>query len=693
MPHSVLRVRIIKLNKKELRQFRKFDKVFNPRGEAVYALLNGGAPLHKGKRKLYTIDRAVEHINDGYNCGYVPLKNFCVIDIDDRTESLKVIEIVKAQGLKTWIIKTTRGIHLYFNRPEYFNKNMIKGRNALEITEYDYLVNNHIVLPWGFNKKVLRRKVLLSTTEVPDMPLWLHPLRLSKTADVLIEFPEHTMGDRNQNLFRHCCRLVEKRFSYEQIAEVATIIAKHVFDNSGDPYRDNELEDTLGSIRKYTPSTYSDGIDLVQFHMLDNNGNIIGVLDDAIVDYLVEIHNIIAIGGDIYIYHDGKYVREPKKVKGFIKYLMIKKFRTYKRILDIFKLLSIDIRIQKTWKQFNGHLDHINFKNGMYNLKTGLLEPHSPEYYSTSQVPHNYHKATVPFKETDYYNFLRVQCKMKLDDIKMILSYHLYSMTVRNNLKAFLMIVGPSNTGKSTLINLIERTVGESNISNVGIQELSQRFNATALFGKMLNSKADDRSDALQNISNLKMITGQDNITHERKGQDIFFFKAFSKLIFSFNQPPLQLEEKSDAFYKRLKYLSMYKVLNLTQNYVDSLFASVEEIIPHLVKYREVLYSGDIPSSRESIKGVISLRDASDTVEAFKNACIRKRDYNKSSSKIDVFNSYNLYCLEMDRTPHGKQIFYRLMEEKGYETVRRKVKGEKVYCYPGMLIKEYQSNG
>ena len=74
-------------------------------------------------------------------------------------------------------------------------------------------------------------------------------------------------------------------------------------------------------------------------------------------------------------------------------------------------------------------------------------------------------------------------------------------------------------------------------------------------------------------------------IMHERKGKEPFFFVPFAKLLFSFNQMPLQLEEKSNAFYKRMRVLSMNRELYLNNKYVNNLCSndSIEEIIPHLL--------------------------------------------------------------------------------------------------------------
>jgi phage/plasmid-associated DNA primase len=42
------------------------------------------------------------------------------------------------------------------------------------------------------------------------------------------------------------------------------------------------------------------------------------------------------------------------------------------------------------WEEFDSNLDYVNLTNGLYNMRTGKLEPHSPGYYSLNQKPFPY---------------------------------------------------------------------------------------------------------------------------------------------------------------------------------------------------------------------------------------------------------------------------------------------------------------
>ena len=47
-------------------------------------------------------------------------------------------------------------------------------------------------------------------------------------------------------------------------------------------------------------------------------------------------------------------------------------------------------------EKFDSNLDIVNLKNGLYNMRTGKLEPHSPDYYSLNQKPFPYNPKARP---------------------------------------------------------------------------------------------------------------------------------------------------------------------------------------------------------------------------------------------------------------------------------------------------------
>jgi phage/plasmid-associated DNA primase len=182
----------------------------------------------------------------------------------------------------------------------------------------------------------------------------------------------------------------------------------------------------------------------------------------------------------------------------------------------------------------------------------------------------------------------------------------------------------------------------------------------------------------------LKKITGGDEIMHEKKGKEPFFFVPFCKLLFSFNQLPLQLEEKSNAFYKRMRIVYMNKELFLNDDYVNDLCSpeSIAETIPYLLS---LLPMKDIPRTETSNKYVESLRQDSDSIHAFMtNVCHRCED--GFIPRTQLYEEYAKFCIDNGREGHKKHAFMRNLRSLGYKEIRDKKSRE--YCFHGLSFND-----
>ena len=168
---------------------------------------------------------------------------------------------------------------------------------------------------------------------------------------------------------------------------------------------------------------------------------------------------------------------------------------------------------------------------------------------------------------------------------------------------------------------------------------------------------------SLSSIDQLKKITGGDQIMHEKKGKEPFFFVPFAKLLFSFNQLPLQLEEKSNAFYKRMRILYMNNELFLNNDYVNDLCSdeSIEEVIPYLLT---LLPLEGIDHTKRSDQLVESLRQDSDSIHAFiSKKCRLAKD--AQVSKNEFYQAYCEFCINSGREAHKKHALKPIVTSAG----------------------------
>ncbi|MFR4563030.1 phage/plasmid primase, P4 family [Anaerotignum sp.] len=415
------------------------------------------------------------------------------------------------------------------------------------------------------------------------------------------------------------------------------------------------------------PVTAAGAGSLDRFHKFNNKGRPTGIYDFLVVEHLLQTEHIFVIGQTPYIYENGVYDGNLAEytIKDKIQKLLYMEVCTARNIGSIYKLLIDQKQLQKKYDEINTYPSYwINFKNGMLNPKTKELLPHDPKYFSINQIPWVYdpekaaadYPASAHFLNTSFY----------AEDIKTVFQFLGLCMTVETNFQYFFTLIGEGGNGKSILISLFEKIIGRNNVSSVALQELSQRFQGTRLFGKLLNSCADIPMGALEDDSVIKKITGGDSVTREHKGKDATEFLPYAKYLFSANRFPY-VGDKSDGFMRRLRIVVMDKKpkeidIHLKEKLLNELDFWILQGVAGL---RELLETNTLFESKKSTEKRLNIEKKNNTVVSFIEDCICTCE-NHNIKRADVYREYVAYCSDQGRSPSGKSVFFEEMETKGY---------------------------
>jgi len=424
---------------------------------------------------------------------------------------------------------------------------------------------------------------------------------------------------------------------------------------------------------KEGPSDPEGGRSLARFHQLNARGEAVGVLDREIVDYLIEKYPMFVFNGTPYLYQHGVYVQDHMghRTRAMISQLMERQFHKEPVIKRVYDLLVDQPEIQKHYDEINLQPKNwINFRNGYFDVTQWKMFPHDPKYLTVNQIPHPFN----PLREIKaddgkhVRDFLKVSLP-DLDDQETFWEYLGYSMTTDTCFQKFVMIKGPGGTGKSVLIALVEEIIGKENCVNISIQDLNKRFYATSLFGMLLNACADIPSSAMQSVDVLKKAVGEDPLLYEKKGRDPMKFFSYAKLLFSANEMPMNLDDKTNAYYRRLLVLNMNHIVTPEEkdiNLKEKLFREVDFCIFRAMVGLKALYSrGAFLESNGSQEAIDDLYRSADSVKAFLDDCTERKSGSREK-RSDVYEAYAGYCKENDRQAHGKSVFFNRMKEKGY---------------------------
>jgi len=174
-----------------------------------------------------------------------------------------------------------------------------------------------------------------------------------------------------------------------------------------------------------------------------------------------------------------------------------------------------------------------NIKNGLIDLDTRELLPHTPSYFSKYQMPRVYipEQKTIPEKLEKIYS---------ITPDREILHKFMVSMAQRYfKNEAAMFVYGPRGAGKSTMGLIIQNLFGKELVSNTYIQKLGSRFGLSNLYDKRLNIAIDLPPTKLNAdaVAKFKELTGRDGLIEvDVKGTPQFSYPINCFFVYGCNQ-------------------------------------------------------------------------------------------------------------------------------------------------------------
>lgn len=319
-------------------------------------------------------------------------------------------------------------------------------------------------------------------------------------------------------------------------------------------------------------------------------------------------------------------------------------------------------------------------KNGIIDLKTGKLSPHSKYLFITKMADVVFNKdADCP----EFKNFLNLIFNNNEELIRFVQKALGYSLTGDTGEQVLLILWGSGNNGKSTLINLINKILVLGNyadrIQSESIMQKDQnddkRNDLAALKGVRFLSCSEGDEGRYLNESLVKDVTGCDYIKTRFLYQEYFTYKPIFKLWYATNHKPI-IRGTDPAIWRRIMLIE-FKV-----NVPDALKKQNKDRIPN---YEDVLYEkessgilnwlieGCLAWGREGLnppKCVLesnsNYKNDMDLIQSFIDECCIV-DKNKVILFSILYNCYKQWCdINGDKALSTKKFAMRL-EEKGFD--------------------------
>lgn len=635
------------------------------------------------------------YTEDNLNIGIITgaISDIIVLDIDGE-EGFQALRDLNITLPDTLCASTGRGKHYYFehqthpilkNAAAFLPKVDIRTDGGLVVAppsvhptgrHYEWLNLGAEILPFP-------EDLLLALVELDKLKV------TKKTENKGLSIEQRALeGSRNSTLFKAASAMQGLGFTESIIREA---ISKQN-DSLPDPLPDSEIEDTIfSSVFKYEISTEIRGLfdydnalrmrDLYGAQLvyvpedkqwLRYNGKC--WTDDVANQHLRE--KFIAMSATIPREVPQPDPDDPEAMKAFrtrVGYSLscrdIKRFNS--------SLPDMESNMYKPSSQFDSHKDLLCLRNGVLNLRTNELLAHDPKLYLRTQSDVEF----IPGAKSTLWDAY-------LDDVfgddeelrTYVQKASGYTLSGENTEKAFFIIKGESNSGKSVFLNVIGHLLGgfykKANIETFlykGTSTGGARPDLASMAHKRVVVASETNDGDRFDEKLIKDITGGEPLTCRDLYKSEITYRPTFKIWLSTNTLP-SVRDDSNGVWNRVKVIPFNNVIpneRMDIHLTDKLFLETSAILNWCVEgYRMYLADG-LKEPTSLTEQITIYKEENDTFGAFIYDCFIIDDKAKLG-RADMYNIFLNWCAETNTYQKGmsNRKFFKKLRDKGFQEYR-----------------------
>lgn len=446
------------------------------------------------------------------DAGYILEEDDLVVDIDclPKETIRKMIDIF---NIRTQIVWTDRGVHLYFKKPGGFRGARKVCPLGFEV-EYKHIKNTkHVLIKRNGKLREIENEGIRE-----DLPNILYSRRRLES---LLGMDE---GDgRNNALFEHRMKI----HHIEGWKSILRFINNHVF---AKPLPESEFETITRDVK-------------IEAGKND---------EPAVADYIMTKYKVVNYLDRLYFKHGDEFISDDAKLRRVI-FSEVGPQKT-RYVDEVIKQLEYRCPLIDDNKTFD-----IKFKNGI--LRDGKFIEVDYQEFTPYSIDIAYYPDAEPVKEVDdYINHLT---NNDPDYRKRLLEILAHPLIVDKEFKRmmgkFFIFVGDGGNGKGTLLAIIRRILNKKNCTGLSIANMTDERYFTTMQGKLANLGDDIQDEPInhEQMKHLKNISTCDFVATRELFKQSREVELTTTLIFTSNHI-LKSFEKGESYRRRVDWLPMY---------------------------------------------------------------------------------------------------------------------------------------
>lgn len=334
----------------------------------------------------------------------------------------------------------------------------------------------------------------------------------------------------------------------------------------------------------------------------------------------------------------------------------------------------------------------LNLKNGLLNLNTRELKPHTPLFVSLVQSPVEYNpEAKCPIWLGCIDSWME---GLESDKKSLLLQqFSGYCLSSSMQYDKALFLVGDGGNGKSTFVDTISMVIGPDATSHIDLEGLYGQYGMKGLIGKRLNIIEEVHGNYYQGNKLKKLISGEP-VTIDIKYKDQFSFRPQAKFIFAVNIMP-RVDDTSSATERRIcSILFKNNFRNNPNTALRSDRGLLATELPGILNWmldgvKNLSESVGFVITNEQVMMLAEYRQENSSVEGFIAECIEIEEGAESNNR-DLYDEYKSYCVKDGRKFKGAIIFTKEMRSYGQRygnfSFQERINGHGASIFKGIKI-------
>jgi putative DNA primase/helicase len=335
--------------------------------------------------------------------------------------------------------------------------------------------------------------------------------------------------------------------------------------------------------------------------------------------------------------------------------------------------------------------------NGILDLTTGGVSEHTPEEYHQTRLDVAYQ----PDADCPRINEFLHQV-VDRSDVATLYRFIAHALYQDYPEEKAVMLLGEGANGKSTFLHLVEQFLGDRNVSNQSLQDITERrFAPNLLRGKQANIHADMSDQNVDSLRMFKNLTGRDTVQADVKYESPVTFTNHATMFFACNDLPV-LKDDTQGHWRRWALIWFTRSFSksdddyVPRRQLDRELTADSELEGLLARCVEEIKAWD--AGRAWFPDVDGwkttrrkMRKAAEPVFGFAETCLRRADGNLR--KEDVRDAYAQYATEEGIAKMGREQFGRKLlnlPDLNIDAGQNRVNGDPQPTYQGI---EFTSRG